>query len=67
LETNHPLTKAIGGALIHTATGIINNYSNSADVAREPMKGVPIGKSKPKFQQIEKPRPRTNSKDDLFN
>lgn len=65
-KTN-PLNKAIGGTLAHTATGIINNYSNSSDVAREPMKGVPIGKPKSHFQQIEKPRPRSNSKDDVFN
>jgi hypothetical protein len=64
---SNPLTKAIGGALIHSATGIINNYSNSADVAKEPMKGVQIGKPKQRFQQIEKPRPRTNSKDENFN
>jgi hypothetical protein len=31
------------------------------------MKGVQIGKPKQRFQQIEKPRPRTNSKDENFN
>ena len=51
-------------AVAHTADGIIHNYSNSADVAKEPIKGVPLKtKSMSKPSSIEKHR-RSRSESD---
>ncbi len=49
----------------HTPNGVIYNYSNSADVAREPMKGVEIKTNKHKAIQIEKSRKRSDSGTDF--
>lgn len=54
-----------GSVSAHTPTGIIHNYSNSADVAREPMKGVEIKSNKSKPIKIEKSRRRSNSGSDF--
>jgi len=51
-----------------TSDGVIHNYSNSAEVAREPMKGVPINthKTTSHSMRIEKPRKRTESKENYY-
>jgi hypothetical protein len=51
-----------------TSDGVIHNYSNSAEVAREPMKGVPINthKTTSHSMKIEKPRKRSESKENYY-
>lgn len=47
--------------------GAIHNYSNSSEVAREPMRGVPINTNKtPHSFKIEKPRNRSESKENYY-
>jgi len=48
--------------------GAIHNYSNSAEVAREPMRGVPINTNKPTSHsfKIEKPRKQSDSKPNYY-
>jgi len=49
-----------------TPTGIIHNYSNSSEVAREPMIGVTINSNRKKALDIEKSRKSHGSKNDKF-
>ena len=46
--------------------GVIHNYSNSAEVAKEPMMGVPINTHRKKFIDIEKHKKSHGSKNDKF-
>ena len=50
----------------HSPDGTIHNYSNSNEVAREPMKGVQINPPKRTGMVIEKPRKQTDSKSSNF-
>jgi hypothetical protein len=49
-----------------TPDGIIHNYSNSAEVAKEPMMGVPINTHRKKFIDIEKHKKSHGSKNDKY-
>jgi hypothetical protein len=47
--------------------GVIHNYSNSPEVAREPMRGVPINTNKTSHtMRIEKPRKQSESKSNYY-
>ena len=50
----------------HTADGVIHNYSNSAEQQKEPIKGVHIQSTKKSHLIIEKPKKRSDSKENHF-
>ena len=49
-----------------TTDGQIHNSSNSSEVAREPMKGIPINTRKTHANMIEKPKKQSDSKPNYY-
>ena len=60
---NSALPQPLAQVVSHTADGIINNYSNSADVAKEPIKGTAYKQSTSRPPQIEKHRRQRSNSD----
>jgi hypothetical protein len=63
---NGSSSNPINNLVKHTPDGIIHNYSNSNEVAKEPMYGVPINAHRKKFIEIEKSKKSHGSKNDKF-
>ena len=56
----------INNLVKHTPDGIIHNYSNSNEVAKEPIIGVAINNNRKKFIDIEKHKKSHGSKNDKY-
>jgi hypothetical protein len=50
----------------HSPDGVIHNYANSSEAHREPVIGIQINPPKRTGMNIEKPRKRTESKENNY-